>query len=68
MDCPRVLFGQVKELDITSEEELKSLLSSDKNTYIPMLVRRGDKIEFITVDYEYQYLEGDKLAYIGELN
>jgi hypothetical protein len=59
---------QVKELDITSEEELKSLLSSDKNTYIPMLVRRGDKIEFITVDYEYQYLEGDKLAYIGELN
>lgn len=59
---------QVKELDITSEEELKSLLSIDKNTYIPMLVRRGDKIEFITVDYEYQYLEGDKLAYIGELN
>jgi len=61
-------YPTIKELDLTSEEQFKSLIESDKNSYIPILIRREDKIQFISVDFEYQYVEGDKLAFIGELN
>jgi len=61
-------YPSIKELDLSSEDQLKTLLDTEKNTYVPILLRREDKIQFITVDFEYQYMEGDKLAYIGELN
>ena len=61
-------YPEIQEIEITSEEQLKSLIESDKESYLPILLRRNDTIQFITVDFEYQYVEGDVLAYIGELN
>jgi hypothetical protein len=60
-------YPHVQEIEITSEDHLKSLIESDKESYLPILLRRNDTIQFITVDFEYQFVEGDVLAYIGEL-
>ncbi|MBL6662546.1 MAG: sodium:proton antiporter [Flavobacteriales bacterium] len=60
-------YPEVQEIKITSEDHLKSLFKSDKESYLPILLRRNDTIQFITVDFEYQFVEGDVLAYIGEL-
>ena len=61
-------YPKVQEIEITSENHLKSLITCDKESYLPILFRRNDTIKFITVDFEYQFIEGDILAYIGELN
>ncbi len=60
-------YPEVQDMEITSEDNLKSLIESDKESYLPILLRRNDTIQFITVDFEYQFVEGDVLAYIGEL-
>ena len=60
-------YPKVQEIEITSEDHLKSLIEYDKESYLPILVRRNDTIQFITVDFEYQFIEGDALAFIGEL-
>ena len=60
-------YPEVQEIEITSEDNLKSLIESDKESYLPILLRRNDTIQFITVDFECQFVEGDVLAYIGEL-
>ena len=60
-------YPDVQEIEITSEDHLKSLIESNNESYLPILLRRNDTIQFITVDFEYQYFEGDVLAYIGEL-
>ena len=60
-------YPKVKEIEINSEDHLKSLIESDKESFLPILVRRNDTIQFISVDFEYQFVEGDVLAYIGEL-
>ena len=60
-------YPEVHDMEITSEDHLKSLIESDKESYLPILLRRNDTIQFITVDFEYQFVEGDILAYIGEL-
>ena len=60
-------YPEVHEMEITSEDHLKSLIKSDKESYLPILLRRNDTIQFITVDFEYQFVKGDVLAYIGEL-
>jgi NhaP-type Na+/H+ or K+/H+ antiporter len=60
-------YPEVHDMEITSEDHLKSLIESDKESYLPILLRRNDTIHFITVDFEYQFVEGDILAYIGEL-
>ena len=60
-------YPEVHEMEITSEDHLKSLIESDKGSYLPILLRRNDTIQFITVDFEYQFVKGDVLAYIGEL-
>ena len=60
-------YPEVHEMEITSEDHLKSLIESDKESYLPILLRRNDTIQFITVDFEYQFVKGDVLAYIGEL-
>jgi hypothetical protein len=56
----------LNELEINSEEHLSSVLEN-KDTSLPILIRRKDTIHFITVDFDYQYQEGDILAYIGQL-
>ncbi|MDB0006480.1 cation:proton antiporter [Flavobacteriales bacterium] len=56
----------LNELEINSEEHLSSVLEN-KDTSLPVLIRRKDNIHFITVDFDYQYQEGDILAYIGQL-
>ena len=60
-------YPEVQDMEITSEDHFKSLIESDKESYLPILLRRNDTIQFITVDFEYQFVEGDVLAYIGEL-
>lgn len=60
-------YPEVHDIEITSEDHLKSLIESDKESYLPILLRRNDTIQFITVDFEYQFVKGDVLAYIGEL-
>ncbi len=57
----------LKDLKINSAEHLSSVLEN-KTSPLPVLIRRKDTIQFITVDFDYQYQEGDVLAYIGELN
>jgi len=34
---------------------------------LPIMLRRNDSVKFITIDFKYQHIEGDVLAYIGEL-
>jgi len=60
-------YPEVKETEITSEDHFKSLIEIDKESYLPILIRRNDIIQFITVNFEYQFVEGDILAHIGEL-
>ncbi|MBL6657235.1 MAG: sodium:proton antiporter [Flavobacteriales bacterium] len=57
----------LKDLKINSAEHLSSVLEN-KTSPLPVLIRRKDTIQFITVDFDYQYQVGDVLAYIGELN
>jgi hypothetical protein len=61
-------YPDVKEYALNSTVELQNILKENKDSYIPLLLRRKDKIFFITVGFEYQYQEGDTLAYIGDLN
>ena len=60
-------YPETQEIEITSEDHLKSLIENNNESYLPILLRRKDIIQFITVDFKYQYFEGDFLAYIGEL-
>ena len=60
-------YLEIQEIEITSEDHLKSLIENNNESYLPILLRRKDIIQFITVDFKYQYFEGDFLAYIGEL-
>jgi hypothetical protein len=57
---------QVQEISISSTNQLNELLFNERKSFIPILLRRADKIELITVDFEYEFQEGDALAYIGE--
>ena len=54
-------------MEITSEDHLKSFIESDKESYLPILLEEMTPYSIITVDFEYQFVEGDVLAYIGEL-
>ena len=61
-------YPDINELPLSSTNELNNILRDNKDSYIPVLIRRKLKIYFITVGFEYQYQEGDILAYIGDLN
>ncbi len=60
-------YPDLKEVEITSSNQLQNLLNNNDD-YIPILIRRKNKVLFINVDFEYQYQEGDSMAYIGLLN
>jgi Trk K+ transport system NAD-binding subunit len=56
----------LKEISIESKEQF-SQLTSNKAEFIPVLIRNGQKIQFITVNFDYQFEKDDFLAYIGNL-
>ena len=60
-------YPEVQELAIDSQEHLESILNKE-GEFIPILVRRGGSILMITVRFDYQFMEGDTLAYIGKLD
>lgn len=57
---------QLNELVVSSANQLNELLTAERKSFIPVLLRRSDKIELITVDFKYEFQEGDILAYIGK--
>ena len=59
-------FPKINEISLESKEHFSQLISS-KSEHIPVLIRNGQKIEFITVNFEYQFVKGDFLAYLGNL-
>lgn len=61
-------YPEVQELPLQSENQLKDLLNASTEDFIPLMVRRGDKMQVVTVNFEYQYHAGDMLAYIGKTN
>lgn len=61
-------YPSLLEQPITSSEQLNTLLSTEHKAFIPILLRRVNSVELITVDFEYEYQEGDVLAYIGKLD
>ena len=59
-------FPDLKEVSIESKEQFSQLIST-KTEFIPVLIRNAHKIQFITVNFEYQFEKDDCLAYIGNL-
>jgi NhaP-type Na+/H+ or K+/H+ antiporter len=59
-------FPDLKEISIESREQFVQLMST-KDDFIPVLVRNAKKIQFISVNFEYQFEKDDCLAYIGNL-
>lgn len=56
----------IEEMEITSNEQLQMLLKNDTDKLIPLLIRSSDdKVTLIDVSYDFVYVEGDRLAYIG---
>jgi NhaP-type Na+/H+ or K+/H+ antiporter len=59
-------YPDLKEISIESKEQF-SLLTSTNTDFVPVLIRNGHKIQFITVNFDYQFEKDDCLAYIGKL-
>lgn len=59
---------KLEEIKIQSQAHFDEIITSDQNNFIPVLVRNDSKIQFITVDFEYQFENGAVLAFIGSLN
>ena len=60
-------YPQVEDIKITSSDHFESLIKSNKDSYLPIMLRRNDSVQFITMDFKYQHFEGDVLAYIGHI-
>ena len=61
-------YPDIKEIEIDDQEHLEKMITKSSEDFIPLLVQRGTSIMMITVRFDYQFLKGDKLAYIGKLN
>ncbi|MGC6470917.1 MAG: cation:proton antiporter [Flavobacteriales bacterium] len=61
-------YPEVKEIEITSSKQIQGILNNKNEEAIPILIRRKNSIHFITLNKEFQYQEGDVLAYIGDFN
>lgn len=61
-------YPNLNEVEISSTNHFQSLLKSTNDDLIPVLINRKNNLIFINVNFEYQFQEGDKLAYIGDLN
>lgn len=60
-------YNQVEEMEIDSQEQMMSMLGKDHEEFIPLMLRRVGKFQFISVNFEYQFQKGDSLAYFGKL-
>ena len=61
-------YPDIQEIEINDQEHLEKLINKSSDDFIPLLVQRGTSIMMITVRFDYQFVKGDKLAFIGKLN
>ena len=61
-------YPDIQENNIDSQEHLEKMINTSSEDFIPLLVQRGSNIMMITVRFDYQFMKGDTLAYIGKLN
>ena len=58
-------YPTVQEVIIKSQNQFDDIMNN-KIEFIPLMVVRKESIHVVTVDFEYQFIEGDCLAYIGK--
>lgn len=58
-------YPTVQEVMIKSQNQFDDIMNN-KIEFIPLMVVRKESILVVTVDFEYQFIEGDCLAYIGK--
>ena len=61
-------YPDIQEIEIEDQEHLEKMINKSSEDFIPLLVQRGTSIMMITVRFDYQFIKGDTLAYIGKLN
>lgn len=61
-------YPDIQETKIDSQEHLEKMINTSSEDFIPLLVQRGSNIIMITVRFDYQFIKGDTLAYIGKFN
>ena len=61
-------YPDIQEIEINDQDHLEELINKSSDDFIPLLVQRGTSIMMITVRFDYQFVKGDKLAFIGKLN
>ena len=61
-------YPDIQETKIDSQEHLEKMINTSSEDFIPLLVLRGSSIMMITVRFDYQFIKGDTLAYIGKFN
>lgn len=60
-------YPEVQEVTIEGPEHLEGVLKGNSD-FVPLMLIRGGKVLMVTVDFDYQFTEGDILAYIGKLD
>lgn len=58
-------YPTVQEVMIKNQNQFDDIINN-KVEFIPLMVVRKESIHVVTVDFEYQFFEGDCLAYIGK--
>lgn len=58
-------YPTVQEVMIKNQNQFDDIINN-KVEFIPLMVVRKESIHVVTVDFEYQFIEGDCLAYIGK--
>ena len=61
-------YPDIQEIEIEDQDHLENMINKSSDDFIPLLVQRGTSIMMITVRFDYQFIKGDTLAYIGKLN
>ena len=61
-------YPDIQEVKIDNQEHLEKMINKSSDDFIPLLVLRGGSILMKTVRFDYQFIKGDTLAYIGKFN
>ena len=61
-------YPDIQEVKIDDQEHLEKMINNSSDDFIPLLVLRGTSILMKTVRFDYQFIKGDTLAYIGKLD
>jgi len=61
-------YPDIQEIKIDDQEHLEKMINKSSDDFIPLLVLRGGSILMKTVRFDYQFIKGDTLAYIGKLD